>query len=162
MRRASLLFPALVLLGAMAWAPSQPALQAQDTSVQDTSVQGQDVPLQDQALRFAQAWVNGEGKRLESMMAPQGIRLHLQGEEYLSIPPRHARASLMAFQERYEGGEAELFRVSHVGGDASQAFTEIRWECRISGTAEFVTFTLFVAFARTETGWIVTEIRILP
>jgi len=156
MRTASLL-PALVLLGTITWAPSQPVLQAQEPTLQD-----QEIPLQDQAIRFAQAWVNGEGKRLEGMMAPQGIRLHLQGEEHLSIPPRQAGASLLAFLERYEGGEAEVFRVSHVGGDASRAFTEIRWGCRVSGTAEFVTFTLFVAFARTETGWMVTEIRILP
>lgn len=126
------------------------------------AVRAQDDALEERALGFAQAWVNGDGDELAGMMEPGGIRLHLQGEDHLSISPRQARASVLSFMERYEGGEAEISRVSQVGGDPSQGFAEIRWGCRVSGTAEPVIFTLFVAFSRSGSEWMVTEIRILP
>ena len=124
--------------------------------------ENQEAALREAALSFAQAWVDGEGGALEEKMDVGGIRLHLQGEDFVSIPPRQARASLRSFMERYEGGEAEIVRVAEMGGDPFQGFSEIRWGCRVSGTFEPVIFTLFVAYAWTETRWVVTEIRVLP
>jgi hypothetical protein len=148
--------PALLLVAALApWGTSVEAPSG-------TNGHDQEVPLQEVALGFAQAWVDRDGRGLEGMMQAGGIRLHLQGEEHLVIPPRQARRSLMSFLERYEGGEAEIVRASPIGGDPTRGFAEIRWGCRVSGTYEPVIFTLFVALARTGAEWMVTEIRILP
>jgi hypothetical protein len=122
----------------------------------------QEVPLEQVALDFAQAWVDGDGGVLEAFMEVQGIRLYLIDEEHLVIPPHQARHSLTSFLGRYDGGEAEVIRVSEIGGDPNKGFAEIRWGCRVLGTSEPVIFTLFVALARRGDRWTVTEIRILP
>ena len=128
----------------------------------EKGVPSQEVPLEEAALDFAQAWVDEDGDGLEGVMDPRGIRLQLQGEEHRVISPRHARRTLLSFLERYEGGEAEVVRASQTGGDPTRGFAEIRWGCRVSGTSQPVIFTLFVALTRTDSGWMVTEIRILP
>jgi hypothetical protein len=122
----------------------------------------QESALREAATRFAQAWAEGESGELEGMMEPGGIRLRLRGEDHFSISPRQARISLRSFMDQYEGGRAEVARVSAAVESAHRGFSEIRWVCRVSGTSEPVIFTLFVAFTRTGTEWRISEVRILP
>lgn len=122
----------------------------------------QEVALREEAARFAQAWVEGNSGELAGMMEPGGIRLRLRGEDHYSISPKQARVSLRSFMNQYEGGEAEVARVSVAVERADRGFAEIRWDCRVSGTSEPVIFTLFVAFSRTGTEWRISEVRILP
>lgn len=145
-----------VLLFGIVFAHLPGALSAQVT-------QGPPGPgLQEEALRFAQAWVNAEVDRLVPMLDTDGVRLQLEGGQNLLVPPHQAEAAINSFMKRYSGGEAELFRVSPVGGDASSGFAEFRWVSDVSGLRAPVIFTLFVGFARSQAGWIVTEIRVLP
>jgi len=117
--------------------------------------------LEEEALRFAQAWVNAEVDRMVPMLTAGGVRLQLIGGQNLLVPPHQAKAAITSFMKRYSGGEAELFRVSQVGGDTPSGFAEFRWACGVSGLRAPVIFTLFVAFSRSETGWTVSEIRVL-
>ncbi|MFH1763678.1 MAG: nuclear transport factor 2 family protein [Gemmatimonadota bacterium] len=117
--------------------------------------------LEGEALRFAQAWEGEDLRLLGELMAEDGIRLHLPGEDHVLIRPRQARAALGAFLERYAGGEADLTRVSLAGGDLGKGFAEIRWRTGSPGVPEPVVFTLFVAFSSENDRWSVTEIRVL-
>ena len=126
------------------------------------SPNGQQELLEDEALRFAGAWVNGDTRTLGAMLAPDGIRLHLQGDRHPSVDPGRAVGALKAFLGKYAGGEAELMRVSHISGAVPTGFVDLQWRTQVAGTGEVVIFTLFVAFANTDGAWTVTEIRVLP
>ena len=117
--------------------------------------------LQGEAVRWAQAWTGKDSHALAGFMAGEGIRLHLPGEEHLSIRPRQAEAALRVFLRSYEAGEASITRVSPIGGGAREGFAEIRWVTGSPGSREPVIFTLFVGYALGDEGWAVTEIRIL-
>jgi len=121
---------------------------------------GQEI-LEGEASRFAQAWETGEMGDLQRVMAEEGIRLHLPGEEHVLIRPRQAGAAISAFLARYPGGSATVTRASLTGGDPEKGFAEIRWETGSPGVEEPVTFTLFVAFASNGESWSVSEIRVL-
>lgn len=123
---------------------------------------GQQEVLEEEALRFAAAWVNGDTRTLAGMLAPDGIRLHVQGDLHPSVDPNRAAGALRAFLEKYAGGEAELMRVSHTAGDPPTGFADLQWRTLVAGTGEVVIFTLFVAFADHDGSWAVTEIRVLP
>ena len=140
---------AAVILTTVCWAP----LQAQ--------VPPSDPDLQGSALSFAQAWVNSDVKSLEKMLRPSGVRLQLQEGQNLQVTPRQAGAAIANFMQRYRGGEAELFRISQLGEDSGSGFVEFRWTCQVSGLQAPVIFSLFIAFDRTDSGWIVTEVRLL-
>jgi len=115
----------------------------------------------EEAERFAGAWVEKDVRALGDLMAEDGIRLHLPGEEHQRINPRQARAALHAFLEHYAGGEVDAIEVSLAGGDPGKGFAEIRWRTGSPGVTEPVIFTLFVAFAHVDESWVVTEIRVL-
>jgi hypothetical protein len=118
--------------------------------------------LESEAHRFAQAWTAGDAQALGRALSPSGIRLHLPGEEHMTIQQRQAQAALRSFVGRYPGGDAGVTRVSQSGGDPRKGFAEIRWRTRAQGMGEPVIFTLFVAFSFEREAWWVTEIRVLP
>jgi hypothetical protein len=118
--------------------------------------------LEEEVLRFARAWVDGDLQGLESMLVPEGIRLHIQGDLYPSVDVRRAASALRGFLGRYAGGELEVMRVSQSSGEESRGFAELQWRTEIPGTGESVAFTLFVGYAAESGGWTVTEIRVLP
>ena len=117
--------------------------------------------LEGEALAFARAWERGETRFLEGVMAENGIRLNLPGEQHILIRPRQARAALELFFKGYLGGEAEITRVSLAGGDPEKGFAEIQWRTGSPEVAEPVVFTLFLAYAFENEAWAVTEIRVL-
>ncbi|MGW8267701.1 MAG: hypothetical protein ACWGSQ_15155 [Longimicrobiales bacterium] len=123
---------------------------------------GQQELLEGEALRFAGAWVDGDTRTLEAMLDPDGIRLHIQGDLYPSVDLHRAAGALKAFLEKFDGGEAELMRVSHTPGAVPTGFADLQWRTQVAGTGEVVIFTLFVAFAANDGAWTVTEIRVLP
>jgi hypothetical protein len=126
---------------------------------------GWSVPLQQvleqEALRFSRAWVDGDVGGLESMLGVEGIRLHVDGDFYPSVEARRAAMTLRAFLGKYRPGEVEVMRVSQASGTAPRGFADLQWRTQVAGTGESVIFTLFVAFTMEETGWTVTEIRVL-
>jgi len=118
--------------------------------------------LEDEAMRFARAWVDRDYSVLESMMVPDGLRLHVQGELFPSVDLRRAAVALRGLLGRYEGGEVELMRVSRSTGQEGRGFADLQWRTRVAGTGEVAIFTLFIAFELQERGWVVNEIRVLP
>ena len=105
--------------------------------------------------------MNSDVQSLQGMMEPSGVQLQLLGGEKLTVLPSQARAAISSFMRRYQGGEAELFRVSQVGVDPDSGFAEFQWTCQISGLRTPVIFSLFVAFRRGGADWMITEIRVL-
>jgi len=122
---------------------------------------GPQTALEAEAMRFAQAWVEGDSQALESMLVSSGILLHILGDLYPSVPPPRALLALRAFLERYSGGEAELMRASQAAGEETRGFAELQWRTLVAGTGEAVIFTLFLAYAMEEGIWTVTEVRVL-
>lgn len=126
------------------------------------SAKGDQAALEEEAMRFARAWVDRDYPAMESMMVSHGLRLHVQGELFPSVDPRRAAVALRGLLGRYEGGEAELVRVSRSAGQEGRGFADLRWRTRVTGTGEDAIFTLFIAFELQERGWLVNEIRVLP
>jgi hypothetical protein len=114
------------------------------------------------ADRFVQAWMESDTRRLEAMLRSSGIRLHLQGEDHLSLPPRQVRAALDGLMDRSPVGEVTVTRVVPSEGDPSQGFADFLWRTGAPGGGGPITFTLFVAFAWEGDSWQITAIRILP
>ena len=144
--------------------PEAAGLGALPGSTAPRSVSGEirQEPLEEEAIRFAGAWVDRSLSDLQSMMVPDGIRLHIQGELYPEVDLRKALAAIGGFLEKYAGGEVEVLRVSPSSGEESRGFTELQWRTRILGTGESVVFTVFVGFSLEAGAWKVTEIRVLP
>lgn len=158
----ALLASVLVLLALpMASAPTGAASDSVPGAGTRALPAGAQASLEAEAIRFARAWASGDTGTLARMMLREGIRLRLQRQEHVGISPRQARASLDAFLENRSGGRTAVSRVSLVAGDSSQGFAEIQWSPRAMDAAGAATFTLFVAFAREDEAWAVTEIRVL-
>lgn len=117
--------------------------------------------LENEATRFSEAWGGKEVRELGQMMALDGIRLHLPGEEHHLISPRQAQAALGTFLDRHPAGELQVTRVTLAEGEPPRGFAEIQWQTGSPGVSEPVNFTLFVAYARLSESWYVTEIRVL-
>lgn len=122
---------------------------------------GAQSPLDREAAHFAEAWSDKDIGLLGDLMAPEGIRLHLPGEDHPSIRPRQAQAAIRGFLGRYGEGEVQVSRVSPTSGDPGRGFAEIRWTTGSPEVSKPVIFTLFVAFALRGGAWAVTEIRVL-
>jgi len=138
-----------VLLGFLFMAPG---------SLQDQPVQTR---LSRETALFAEAWVGRDVRALGDLMAEGGIRLHLPGEEHQLIRPRQAQAALEVFLGQYNPGRVEVNRISPTGEGSEEGFAEIRWITGSPGVAEPVIFTVFVGYGLAESGWAVTEIRVL-
>lgn len=136
-----------------------PLVPAVGLSMSEGTQQG---ALEQEAIRFARAWVEGDFRDLESMVVPEGIRLHIQGDLYPAVDLKRALAALRGFLGKYAGGELEVMRVSGSSGEEIRGFVELQWRTQIAGTGESAVFTLFVGFALEGGGWMVTEIRVLP
>jgi hypothetical protein len=116
--------------------------------------------LEGEVARFAAAWDAGDLQVLGKAMRAEGIGLHLQGEEHVSIKPKQAQAALRSFLDRYPGGESEVTKTSTAGGDPVLGFAEITWRTRAPGLPDPVIFSLFVGYALEGDTWRVTEIRV--
>ena len=122
---------------------------------------GVDQPgLEAEAERFAAAWEAGDYQALGRVMRSEGIRLHLQDEEHVSIKPKQAQAALRAFMDRYQAGESEVTEVSTAVGDPALGFAEITFRTGAPGLLNPVIFFLFVGYALEDDTWRVTEIRV--
>jgi len=117
--------------------------------------------LDQQVGTFSRAWVEKDSRALGRLLAKEGVRLHLPGEDLLMIRPRQAEAALESFLGRYTAGEARVARVSRASGGSEKAFAEVTWRTGSPGVSEPVIFTLFVALALDGGDWAVTEIRVL-
>ena len=117
--------------------------------------------LEVEAASFAEAWSGKDTRFLSGLMAEEGIRLNLPGEEHILIRPRQARAALDAFLDRHGSGEARVTRASMAGGSLDKGFAEIRWSTSSPGLPEPIIFTLFVGYSFENDRWTVTEIRVL-
>jgi hypothetical protein len=118
--------------------------------------------LEEESLGFARAWVDGDFSSLESRLAPEGIRLHLEGELYPVLDPGRAVRALRNLAARYGGGDLALRRISLSPGGDPGGFADLEWQTRVAGTGETVSFTVFLAYVQREGTWRVTEIRVLP
>jgi hypothetical protein len=142
-----LLFAALAL-GAPAPAPFPGPLQT---------------PLGQAAESFARSWGAGDAGAIGELIAPEGVRLHLERAGRAPLPARQAVAALRDYFGGHRPGEARVGRLSEVGGDPARGFAEVIWLATPAGTSEASAVSLYVGFVQLPEGgaWRVDEIRIL-
>lgn len=147
----------LGLLVSLGWAGMVPAapLAAQGQSGTADSV------LSSTARDFATHWAAGRADSLAQHLAPEGIRLHLDGPARMAIPPRQAVAAVREFLRGFDEGATEILRAAVAGGTEDQGFVEMAWTARVAGTSQAVEYTLFLSMARAGERWRVEELRLL-
>lgn len=123
------------------------------------------LPLQGQTLdqavdRFASAWASEDLSALQGLLAPT-VRLDLEGQAYLGVPPRQVAARVERLLDRYDPAAPRLTRR---GGDeeSGRGFAEFEWAPRPGGSQDAVPHAIFVAFRPAAEGWRIAELRILP
>lgn len=121
-----------------------------------------DLGLEAAARTFAAAWASGDASAVAGHLAPNGIRLHLEGTPRSALPPRQVSAAIRDFLRGYVDGRAQVTRVTPVAGSPDRGAAEIRWIARVAGTSEPVRRSLFVGLVRDGVRWRVDELRLLP
>ncbi len=113
------------------------------------------------AERFVRMWEEGDVEGLGSLLRPEGIRLHLDGEAHPDLTRRQAVAALRHFLGEYVSVELRTGRVVEVGGTPPEGFAEIRWRAVPAGTTDLRETTIYVGFVLMDEAWRVMEIRVL-
>lgn len=130
-----------------------PASGAQDQNL--------DPELSSTAAEFARHWAGGSADSLAAVLAPGGIRLHLDGPARSATPSRQAVAAIRDFLRAFDEAEAQVTRAAVAGGTEDQGFVEMIWTARKAGTSQVVRYTLFLSLSRLDDRWRVEEIRLL-
>lgn len=110
--------------------------------------------------RFVAAWGESDGNGLQRLMA-ESVRLELEGQEYLGIPPRQAAASLQRYLARFGASAPTVDRSGGTSGDASRGFAELSWSPPDPATGQPSSRAIFVGLRRSGEVWMVAEIRVL-
>lgn len=130
----------------MAVALSGPPLQAQDLA-----------PL---VSRLTGAWGSEDTATLGSLMAPT-VRLSLEGESHMGVPPRQVVASLQRLFHRYRPDPPDITRQREPAESDTGGFVEFRWSPVTEDTGEQISYVVFVVFRRAQDEWRVSELRVL-
>lgn len=122
-------------------------------------------PLTAQALeetvdRFAMAWGAADTPTLQGLMA-ESVRLELDGQEYLGVPPRQVAASLQRYLSGFEASVPVVDRRGEAGADSGRGFAELRWSPSNPETGQVSSRAIFVGLRRLGEAWVVVEIRVL-
>lgn len=125
--------------------------------------EGQERPVSAEvaARSLAEAWGRADAAAIESLLAPSGLTLRLDGQRRVGVAPRQARASIAAFLEGHVAGPVRVRRTEALGGDPPRALAELEWTARPRSTQEAVPLVIFVGLEQAEDGWVVSEIRVL-
>lgn len=112
------------------------------------------------AGRFRVSWAGEDAGTLQGMMAP-AVRLDVDGEAYLGVPPRQAAATLSRLFDRYAPAEPEMVRQRDPGTGGEGGFAEFRWRPLTAQTAEPTPYVIFVVFRSVGSELRIAELRVL-
>lgn len=115
------------------------------------------------ARAAAAAWARQDARTLETMLAPSGLTLRLDGQSHTGVSSRQVRASLEAFFGRHGGGEARVRRSAALGGDPPRGLAELEWSTAPRGSPGPLAYVIFLGLLRDDDErWRVVEIRVVP
>ena len=112
------------------------------------------------AGRFQMSWAGEDAGTLQGMMAP-AVRLDVDGEAYLGVPPRQAAATLSRLFDRYAPAEPEMVRQREPQAGGEGGFAEFRWRPLTAQTAEPTPYVIFVVFRSVGSELRIAELRVL-
>jgi hypothetical protein len=112
------------------------------------------------SARFQASWAGEDAGSLQGMMAP-AVRLDVEGEAYLGVPPRQAAATLSRLFDRYAAAEPEMVRQRDPESGGEGGFAEFRWRPLTAQTAEPVPYVIFVVFRSVGSDLRIAELRVL-
>lgn len=110
--------------------------------------------------QFASAWGREDTGTLQGLLAPS-VRLELDGQEYLGVPPRQAAASVDRLFRGLDPASPRVTRQGDLGAEEDRGFAELSWNPRAPGSAEPASYLIFLGLRRSPDGWRITELRIL-
>ena len=139
---------ALWFAGALVSSPAAPPPLAQEA-------------LSQAASRFSQAWVGRDLGTIGTLLAAEGVRITIEGQDYHVLAERQALVTLGDFLSRHEGDAFDVKRIAELGGDPAHGISEVIWEAVDKSSGERLDRTLFVAFILEAGAWRVEELRIL-
>lgn len=119
-------------------------------------------PLEGAAVEFARGWAESSSGSLLALMAPEGIRLQLEGAGRSGLSPRQAVAAVGEFLRPYRRGGTVVSRAAVLDSSPDRGFAELLWSAMAVGTADTAPNTVFVGLIRLDGAWKVDEIRLLP
>lgn len=126
------------------------------------TARAQDPELQQTLEQLARSWARGDAAGVAALVTRAGLSLHLDGAPVGPIGPRQAAAVLRSVFEQQETIRLRVASSRIVGGAPERAFGELTWLSHVRGTTIPLRATVFFALIREETGWRVTQIRLLP
>lgn len=118
-------------------------------------------PLEDVAVAIAAYWAEGDAAGLASVVDDAGAGLHLEGERHPALAPRQVRATLEDLFGERRGGSVVVEHTERVGGAPPRAWAELRWTTVTAGTADPLSYRVFVGFVEAGGRWRIDEIRVL-
>lgn len=121
----------------------------------------QEPELEQILQRFTSYWGRGEAHRVLTLAAQAGISIEVDGGAVGPLGSRQATAVLRRVLDERETVAIETRMVRTMGRAPPRAFGEITWQSRARGTTIPESVTIFLAFTREETGWRITQIRLL-
>ncbi len=136
------------LVAALMLAASPAALLAQD-------------PLGPMLQRVSSLWEHGNAAALAEYGASGGIEVEIEGEPMGLIAGRKLSAALRGVFANRETVAVIPGMSERVAGVDDRAFAELRWELRPAGGVATERHTVFLGLVREESGWRVSQIRIL-
>lgn len=112
------------------------------------------------AGRFQASWAREDAGTIGEMMAP-AVRLDVEGEAHLGVPPRQAAATLSRLFDRYAPAALEIVRHREPEDGRGRGFAEFRWSPLTAQTAEPSPYVIFVVFRSEGPELRIAELRVL-
>ena len=106
------------------------------------------------------AWGSEDSNSLQRLLAPT-VRLHVEGQDHLGVPPRQVAATLDRLFRRYRPERPLVQRQRDPSESGDGGFVEFRWSPVTEDTGERIAYVVFVVFRRVDDDWRVAELRVL-
>lgn len=107
------------------------------------------------------AWARGDADAVAAAASSAGITLDLEDGPIGPVGPRQSAAALRRVFDDRETVSIRKDAARLVGEPAARAFAEFEWSVRARGTRIPETLRVFLALVHEETGWRVTQIRLI-
>lgn len=121
----------------------------------------QENELQGVLERIAEHWERGDASEIAALGAERGVRIMISEEPAGPFKGHRMAAVLHRLFERWETVSLETGMARVVGGSPARAFGEWVWRHRGRGATVAERTRIFLALVREESGWRITEIRLL-
>lgn len=117
--------------------------------------------LEGAATNLARMWERGSIDVFVQVLVARGIRLHVGGEDHVSLSRRQAAAVLRDYLAGQRTESTRLERVAEVGGSPLQGYAALRWTVVHEGASQMVEHGIYIGFVREDEAWRVFEVRVL-